>query len=424
MLPFIPPIIDRLWRLVFKQAPPEGLLAHVDQFILFGAGIGIAKVFSATTQIFLGRVLGPADYGQITVILILAGYFSIPVATGWGLAFTRIVAEEKDSDRTYGALRTLFALTLSLALVVGLCLFAFNGLLADRFNMSTAAMHMTVVMSLGYGWWILTKQVAQAYQAWPTYVRVEMGWSVVIFCFALILYFTGQMRVMTVCFAFVAGYLLAGGGAFRFFAKAMKYKASLAHLRRILSHGGFLLLNALIGMATFSIDRLLIHHALGDEQVGIYQAHFMATYGLINSVMTIILTYAFPLFCRDDNQHLRHTLQRANLLQYPLTLFFTLGIGALVLWLYSYPVSRPLFICLCMFCALQFHGQIKIWYLSSQGADTTRRVVSVHLIFLLINIITLLSLIPRMGLLAGGISLLVASFAALCALFLLDRRAI
>lgn len=416
------PVLDRVWRWVFKKAPPAGLLIHIDQFAMFGLGVAAAKVMSAATQIVLGRILGPADYGQVTVVLILAGYFAIPISTGWGLAYTRIVAGASETTSVFQALKSLLLLTLVLAIGIGLCLTAVSAPLARRLNLSLPIMHMAIALSLGYAWWSLSKQIAQAFQKWSIYVMIELIWAGLVLMAVIIALMVGRHSVQFICWAFLVGYLVAGFGAARFVFQAAGHRISMYFLRRIVSHGGFLLLNALIGMATFNIDRLLIHHTLGAEQVGIYQAHFMATFGLISSLMTIIITYAFPLFCRDDSRQLQGQLKRISIIQYPITLLISLGLGAVVLWLYQYPVSLALYLCLSLFCAVQFHSQIKAWYFAGQGTDATRRLLGAQILSLCVNVAVLLILVPHVGVLSGGIALLAAGCAMLGYLYHLEKR--
>jgi O-antigen/teichoic acid export membrane protein len=138
--------------------------------------------------------------------------------------------------------------------------------------------------------------------------------------------------------------------------------------------------------------------------------------------MTIIITYAFPLFCRDDSRQLQGQLKRISIIQYPITLLISLGLGAVVLWLYQYPVSLALYLCLSLFCAVQFHSQIKAWYFAGQGTDATRRLLGAQILSLCVNVAVLLILVPHVGVLSGGIALLAAGCAMLGYLYHLEKR--
>ena len=174
-----------------------------------------------------------------------------------------------------------------------------------------------------------------------------------------------------------------------------------------------MLLSGLVTVSTYSLDRIIIHKTLGPESVGLYQAHFLATFGIISAMMTILLAYLFPLFCRDESDGLRRSVGRFSLLQYPATMALSAVAGRGVLWLYGYPLSLPLFVCLTVFGAVQFHVQMKAWYLSSQGADAALVALGSQLTFLVLNAITLVALVGRWGIISGGIALLAAAFGSL-----------
>lgn len=188
-------------------------------------------------------------------------------------------------------------------------------------------------------------------------------------------------------------------------------KIKLEYIKNILYQGYFLLLNGLVGMATFSIDRVLINRSLGAEEVGIYQAHFLSTYGIISAFMTIILTYVFPIFCRNNN--VNQLLGKFILFQYPITIFISVTVGGFVLWMYSYPMSLELFSSLCLFNAVQFHVQLKTYYLASKGANESKITFRSQLVFLVCNVLILVSLVQWIGILSGGISLLLAACTSL-----------
>jgi O-antigen/teichoic acid export membrane protein len=174
-----------------------------------------------------------------------------------------------------------------------------------------------------------------------------------------------------------------------------------------------MLLSGLVTVSTYSMDRIIIQKSLGPESVGLYQAHFLATFGVVSALMTILITYLFPLFCRDDNGHLHRNLGRLSLLQYPVTILLSAAVGRGVLWLYGYPLCLPLLVCLTLFGAVQFHVQMKAWYLSSKGANTALIALGSQLTFLILNAMILVVLVDRLGIISGGIALLAAALGSL-----------
>ena len=402
-----------LWQLVFHEPPPSGLLRHLDRFLAFGTGMVAAKFLSVIAQIVIGRVLGQAGYGQLTIVLLLAGYLAVPITGGWGLAFTRIVANETETDRRLAALNSLLLVALLMCLLVCGFFLGLRSYLGDWIGIGGRLIDATLIMGLLYAWWSLSKQIAQGFQDWRTYVVVEVALSIILLAALLAFILAGHVDLYGVVVLFWIAYGLAGFGAIRYLVGAIKLGVVRTYVKPIVRHGGFMLLSGLVTVSTYSMDRIIIQKSLGPESVGLYQAHFLATFGVVSALMTILITYLFPLFCRDDNGHLHRNLGRLSLLQYPVTILLSAAVGRGVLWLYGYPLCLPLLVCLTLFGAVQFHVQMKAWYLSSKGANTALIALGSQLTFLILNAMILVVLVDRLGIISGGIALLAAALGSL-----------
>ena len=404
-------LLNFIWRIAFNQTPSQEVTSQIKKFLFFGTGMMVAKFLSITSQIIMGRKFGPEIYGQITLILLISSYFAMPMVNGWGLVFTKIAAKETDSEKKHQALKSLLIVVSICCILTMIILAGLQKPLAKLLGVTVPLMQLSLVMTFFYAWWILAKQIAQGFQDWYTYVVIENIWAVVVLAGILGLILLAQFNLVTVSEVFFAGYFLSGIGLFGIVWRSLFAKVNLHYIQDILSHGWFLLLNGLVGVATFSIDRILINKNLGVEEVGIYQAHFLSTYGIVSAFMTILLTYIFPAFCRNNDMHV--IIGKIIKIQYPATIIISIVTGSLVLWMYSFPVSFTLFGSLCLFNAVQFHVQLKSWYLASKGINESKRTLLSQLVFLSTNVFVLLILIQYISIIAGGISLLIAACSSL-----------
>ena len=299
-------------------------------------------------------------------------------------------------------------------------LFILRKPIANFLDITPQLMKLTLLMTVFYAWWILTKQIAQGFQNWHVYIIIENIWAMLVAAGIITLLVWSKCNLATVSGAFFVGYFLSGLVLFKNIWQSFFVRIRREYVKDIFSHGWFLLLNGLVGVATFSIDRILLNRSLGTEEVGIYQAHFLSTYGIISAFMTILLTYIFPIFCRNDNMQV--VLNKINKIQYPVTVLTSIVIGGLVLWMYSYPVSLALFGSLCLFNAVQCHVQLKTWYLASRGVSESKILFQSQLIFLSVNVLMLITLIENIGIVAGGVSLLIAACSSLAYLIRSEHR--
>lgn len=406
-------LIERCWKVLFHEVPSPATVRKIVKFFVFGAGMMVAKIFSIATQIIMGRTLGPEIYGQITIIFLLASYFAIPMVNGWGLVFTKIASQNKTKSEKLQALKSLLVIVFCCCILTTFALIALQSHLAIWLDIDSQMMALTIIMTILYAWWMLSKQIAQGFQNWKMYVTIENTWAFIVLAGILGTVYMTTINLITVCVVFFTGYFLAGLVVYEAILQTFSVKINNLFTKDIISHGWLLLLNGLVGVATFSIDRILINKTLGAEDVGIYQAHFLATYGIISAFMTILLTYIFPAFCRDEEKNIYVTIGKLSKIQYPITILMSIITGSVVLWLYSYPVSISLFISLCLFNGVQFHVQLKTWYIASKGVEASKTTLKSQVVFLVTNILILLTLIQQIGIIAGGISLLAAACASL-----------
>ena len=414
-------LIECCWKIIFRENPIPETVNKVSQFLIFGAGMITARIFSIAVQIIMGRKLGPEIYGQITMIMLLANYFSMPIISGWGLVFTKIAAQKTERNVRLQALKSLLIVVFFSCILTILTLTTLRNLLASWLNIDNQIMLLTIVMTVLYAWWMLSKQISQGFQNWHMYVTIENTWSLVVFSGIICTILVSKINLYTVTITLYLGYFFAGLIICKAIWQSFSVKVNILFTQDILLHGWILLLNGLVGVATFTIDRILINKTLGTEEVGIYQAHYLATYGTVSAFITILLTYAFPLFCREKKNDIYSAIGKINKIQYPITILFSIVVGSAIIWLYSYPVSLTLFASLCIFNGVQFHLQLKTWYIASKGASASKIALKSQII-LATNVIILLILIRYVGIIAGGISLLVAACVSLAYLIISEKE--
>lgn len=396
--------------------------AQLVRILSFGSAMIGAKVLSVITQVFLGRRLGPSAYGELSIVLLLASYLYIPISNGWGLAYVRSVARVTDATEKRILLSsTLLLSVIASVLTVTLLLLTLPDFLA-LIQLPPELSTLTIVMTLGTAWWFLTKFVAQSRQAWTHYTSIELSWASLILGLILVAHWTDLLTLQSALIVFVIGYFISGLIELRPIAAALRFPPRAAPTAAIAKHGLLLALNAATGAVAFSIDRLLIQTKLGAHDLGIYQAHFVSTYGVISSLTAIAVTYLFPLLCKQEQGANPSWLTAIIVAGYPVVLVTSIIVGSVILFSYAYPISWKLFFLLCFFTALHFHSQVKSWWLASRGVGSTAHAVIAQVIFLVFNVATLLFTVRTIGILSGGYALIAGSIAALLYMMVSSSR--
>jgi len=406
--------IAHIWRLIFDKPVTPTASRIAEGFAIYSIGIMLAKLLSMVAQVMIGRLQGPEFYGQLTLVLILANYLALPMINSWGLAYVRLASVGHDANFEKQALKmTMFVALLATLLILVLVITCRNWL-ARELNVSETVIWLSMVTALASAWWLFAKQVFQAVQDWHQYIAVELLWALLLIAGVVAVFLSHWDSLSAVVMIFVAAHLLGATLAFPRIWRSLFTQTHWPYALEIGHHGVLLLLNGLAGTFAFGLDRLLINCSLGSDNVGIYQAHFLATYGLISSVTAMLINYLFPLFAQDKEGEVKPYLSRLLVYAYPSLFVVSMLSGITLLRLYGYPLSWELLFSLSLFNAVQFHGQLYAWRLAGQGTEMTRRVLAAQLAFLSTNIILLVLLLPKMGMVAGGIALLGASLVFLC----------
>ncbi|WP_276570162.1 oligosaccharide flippase family protein [Thiocystis violacea] len=388
-------------------------------FSLYSSVLILAKIFSMFAQVIIGRQAGPEFYGQVTIIMILANYLTLPMINGWGLAYVRLVSvhgHKQCGDHNRQALKALLVTILAASLLTLFVLLFIGDWLTQKMDLTREILLLSVLLASMNAWWTLAKHIFQANQDWQTYSLVEFTWAMLLFC-GIGIIATHAFSLQETISVFLFAYLVAGSIAARSIAKSIFASLRKDYVLEIVRHGSLLLSNAAISGLAFGLDRLLINHYLEASEVGIYQAHFLATYGTIATFSAMILNYLFPFFSQPVSENNTDALiNRWMYYVYPLVFITSFISGWVMMTLFGYPISWPLLFLLSLFNPINFHGQVLAWKLAGAGVSTSKRIAFAQIVFLISSIVILLLSISSLGILAGGLSLLIASIITLVVL--------
>lgn len=373
----------------------------------YSGGLVVAKLLTMITQILIGRSQGSEFYGQFTLILILGNYISTPMITGWGLSFVQLASAKNDSDSlaVISALKMLLIIILLATLLTITTIIFFQSWISYQLNLNKEMFYQAILIALATTWWTLAKQIYQATQKWYHYTAIEIIFSLSLVCYFLIINHQSP-KLDNITLIYVIAFSTSGLLALPYIWKAVTIQNNWLYAKEIFHHGSVLLINTIIGTLVFGVDRILINLNLGPSDVGIYQAHFLATYGIFSTFTAILVNYLFPVFSKGNQcPHYLHLKSPLTWFIYFTIVVISIIIGFLIVWLYQYPISWALLLILSLFNAFNLHGQIHAWMLVGQGKEMTYRLLTAQAGLFITNLILLILLLPIFGSIAAGISL-------------------
>lgn len=283
---------------------------------------GLSKMVVFVTTVILARVLEPADFGLLSLGLLVIGYLDF--VNNFGIS-AAVIQDDGDPDRTADV-------AFWLNMVLGVCLtllgFLAAPFIAEFFREPRAA---DVIRVLSFTF-VLTS-IGAIHEArlrkgirFKSRVGPELSKGVVKGAISITLALLGY-GVWSLVWGQLAGALVASMAYWVADRWRPSWYFDWVIAKKLLGFGSHVALVGLLGGLHKNIDYLFIGRQLGTSQLGIYTIAFRMPQLLIESVVDVTGQVAFPAFSRvrSDPERLRGGLRR--MLRLIALIIVPLGLG-------------------------------------------------------------------------------------------------
>ncbi|MFB6144604.1 MAG: flippase, partial [Candidatus Nanohaloarchaea archaeon] len=244
----------------------------------------IAKFLALIYRLMTGRLLGPIDYGVITLMMTIYStvttfaFLSIPQGVQKYVSDYR---GKKNYQRVKGTVRSGLLMVLATSTFIGLILFMSSRFLAVQiFNEELAIWPIRfVAISLPFlGATKVLTNVAEGYEEMkPTAYTGEISVNLIkVVLTALLIYLS--FGYLGAAFAFSFSIICGGGIAYYFYKKIIPAKVEEAkpshNYKEIVVFSLPLIAGGMFGVISGQIDTYMLQYFLGTKQVGLYNAAY------------------------------------------------------------------------------------------------------------------------------------------------------
>ena len=267
------------------------------------AGAVIPLAFSILTVPLYLKLIGEERYGVLAVIWVLLGYFGV-FDLGLGKATTQRMAKIDSAAERSELLFTVLVLTIVLGALGGLVLlFSSDWLLAHLFTLDEAskreALASTIWLPVGLVLLLLNSAMKGALQARERFVAINSA-SVLGDSMAQLLplivawlgYVTIDQLLPAVLFARLLTTVLLFIQCYQHVPLGKGAKFNLAHVRPLLTYGGWACTVTMIGPLMVVMERLLIATIAGAKGV----TYFTVPFNLVTKLSILPNSYGGVLF--------------------------------------------------------------------------------------------------------------------------------
>jgi len=249
------------------------------------AGTIISKLMGFAYRVLVGRYLGPADYGVISVMMAVFGAVTTIAFLGMSQGVMKYVSHylaRDDMKGVRGTIRTAMGLITASSIIVGTLLFVLAPWISTEIFSEPRAIwpirFVALILPLR-GYTQVFTSITNAYEEMQYQVITGKIWlNVVKVIVAAVLVYLGYGYLGA-----AAGYAIGfGSAAFVGFYFARKMCPSMLspsapaeyNIRHLLSHSAPLLASGVIAIITSDIDTFMLQFFKGAEDVGLYNAAY------------------------------------------------------------------------------------------------------------------------------------------------------
>ena len=367
-------------------------------FLALGAGDALARVIAFGAAVYVGRTLGPENYGILTFATGVLLYFKNLTECGIDLYGVRWVAE--DRGRIEAVAPTLMLLRLAAGSLLCAALFLLTPLVLPELDALVLAFYGLTLLVIGVDTrWIHlglhhSRSVAVARAAGELTLLV------------LVLLFVDQAWHLTrVPLAQVAGDLVTATILFcalRLSGQRLAPRLDVAGAKAVLARSWPLIVNVLLGLTIFNADLLFLRVFRDRETVGWYAAAYQLVSFLINIAAAYSLSLLPALTKLANDRAARDAMHQTSMAQtFALALPIAVGGSILASDLLTlvfgpeFGPSGPALAILILSMPFTMSKEVDLVSLLVSGREKT--IMRMTGAAVLVNLTLILALIPKFG---------------------------
>jgi len=401
-------VVFWLYEVLFRREPAGNTKIFIKNFNYIAIGFGLSAIFGFITQILMGRFLGPEGYGKYGLVQSLSLFLYIPMSLGIGTAMVKYNAEEDDIKRQTAIISTSLLICAVLSVVSFFVLFVFSAQISKIFGVTSSLMLYAIFFALFYNMHVFGTEALRGlhkmkelsiFQAFDGFLML-----VLILFFILTKNFSFEISVYVAFITYFAIFL----SIIFYLRKYLSFLADTVWLRKIIKYGAFATVGAAAYVFLLNFNKILVNKYLTIDDVGIYNAYYFASTGILSVLLGMFVTVFFPMASRHKDK--KSILKKIDefmpyLFLIGVPFFFIIEFIILKLYGNKYPIDVYLMTEFVVTGILIVCYNLYDYLFASHGILGIKLVAQSGIVMVLFNVILGFYLIPLFGLHGAIISL-------------------
>lgn len=405
-------VLLNIYYWFFKVKPGKEVKIFIESLLFVFVSTGIAKILLLVINVLGGRILGPAFYGEYTLIVSISSFLTIPIGIGVIGGLLKILSETPGEELRKKIISTAFRYFLVTLVIFTSLYFIFSKQLAAVLRIGPNIFLLSVGLTFIIALSSITELVFRGLHRQKTWSYVNVISYVIAFVLFIILLISKNTSILII---YLPTLLLYALFAFTGFILLRNYfslkKFSKPQFKKMFHYGFYVLLITIATKFLGNIDKIMLNFLIGAEAVGIYQAHFFSSVMIIGVISGVFINVFFPTAVKLKNpKNILAKLDKIVLFSIPVLIILVPLIQYILLYLYNFTFNFDRSLLFMIITIIDVMVVVYFALLSAQGTKSIRKMSLGLIITFLLNIPLNYILITQIGIngaiIATGISYL------------------
>jgi O-antigen/teichoic acid export membrane protein len=413
------------YRFIFKEDMSEGAYSFAKNLFYIAFGYSVAAMCVFVFQIMSGRVLGPEEYGKYAVVDSITMFLHVPMILGLSTAAIKYCAGTKDEAEHKKIISSSFWLVSLSSLVSTIIFIVFYRQLSKIFSVSPTLFLFSIVFAAFYTTYTLSTNILRGLNQMKkmAILRGIYGLAILVSLFIFILLRIDYFG--SIIFSISLAYIIISILTVISIRKYISFKINIEWTKKLFHYGNYAILGNICLAFLPSFNDLVINKNLSIAKVGIYNAYYFSSVGIVIFLMSNFITVFFPMASAHTKKGT--ILKKINKLS---SFIFLIGLPIsfvvewLILSLYGnkYPMYIMLMVLFAMTNVFIAIYQLYNWIFYSEGLRGAKLATIASMVTALTNVFLAVYLTPIWGLYGATFSIGFSYLVGIAILLILKNK--
>ncbi len=293
-------LTHKIYRRLLGEHPGEGAAAFIRNLGWIGVSFSLARVISGLANIAAARMLGPGEYGKISVLVSTGAIITPFLLIGLNYSVMKYGTLPEERDRMF---TTAGAAFLVLILLTSAFLIFFRTALSALLGIDARVLLLALVYAIAASAFTLASSMQQALGSFSRRGLSEIFFSLLLAAvFFLGVRYYGRVYE-TMIWAYTAAFGCVSVFSLAIISRGVKF--SLLSVKRFLTvseYGIYYFGSGLSAFLLLSVQSLVLNALLTPREVGVYAAYITASVGMAAYLGTALTAVLFPKAVASTNR--------------------------------------------------------------------------------------------------------------------------